>query len=495
MTDTTLSGPVAHASADGHTIHGVAIGEDDVTAGEHGRKRWPRDVLEPAAETLAGEPFVFNAGDPSQHSGDGRRTVGNVVRAAYEPGVGVVYQARIDDEDVAEQLSRGELEVSIEGSGEEVEEDPETGAAILRGFEFTGIAAVKRGASPSNYAAPGEAGPNPGIAALSGSVEHALDPAVKSCKESVLEDNPGMAEGEAIAICRAQTAADDPTTEAGEDAAGTADVETTMADHTDERMAAIPMPDDAQLLYPSEDQAEAAAERIGLGETAHEHELDGESWYMPGETHDAFAEAMDAAAIDMSDHYDEEDEDAATSDADSSSTADSAETTGAATADAADSLVDDDNTTDMTDDDHDTEALLSRLDERDERIDELEATLADYEDEIEQVKRAYASALVENTDTPLTEDDLVDGLPVARLRERVEDLDDGVAAAANPDVRSGGGDNGSEADAALSAEERERKEVLEARLGQLPENPSSRYKANLRESIESELAAVTGGDS
>ena len=500
MQETQLSGPVAHASADGHTVHGVAIGEGDLTRGEHGLKKWPRDILEPAAESLAGQPFVYNAGDPSEHDGPGRQSVGEVVRAAYEPGVGVVYEATVEDERVAERLARGEYDVSIEGSGSDIDEDPETGAAILRGFEFTGIAAVEQGASPSNYTAPGAAGENPGIAALSATVTNDLDDAVAECKDSVLEDNPAMSEGEAIAICRSQTAAHDAATADETSTTGETthmadheddedETESTAADHGDERLAAIPMPDDAQLLYPTAERAEAAADRLGLDGT-HSHDLDGEEWHMPGDSHEAFADRMEELAVDMGEHYDDEEQAAA------SVAADRIETRGA------ESPADHDTTTDMSDEPTDTEdaqtddaeALLSRLDDKDERIEELEAKLSDQADEIESVKRSYAAALTDHTDTPLTEDDLVEGFSVAKLRERVEDIDADVAEATNPDVRSGGGDNGADADAALSADEREEKERLEANLAELPEEPETAYKRNLREKFEAELAAITGGD-
>lgn len=55
----------------------------------------------------------------------------------------------------------------------------------------------------------------------------------------------------------------------------------------------LPMPEDAQLLYPDEGQAEAAAQDLGLPpDSAHAHDLDGEEWYMPGETHEQFEDAV-----------------------------------------------------------------------------------------------------------------------------------------------------------------------------------------------------------
>ena len=61
--------------------------------------------------------------------------------------------------------------------------------------------------------------------------------------------------------------------------------------------AEVPMIDDAQLLYPDEGQAEAAAEELGMGATAHPHDLDGDTWYMPGDSHQAFEDAVSDMAV------------------------------------------------------------------------------------------------------------------------------------------------------------------------------------------------------
>jgi Chromosome segregation ATPases len=53
----------------------------------------------------------------------------------------------------------------------------------------------------------------------------------------------------------------------------------------------IPMPEDAQLLYPNEEKAMEAAEEMDMSGT-HPHELDGETWYMPASTHEKFVEKM-----------------------------------------------------------------------------------------------------------------------------------------------------------------------------------------------------------
>jgi hypothetical protein len=77
-----------------------------------------------------------------------------------------------------------------------------------------------------------------------------------------------------------------------EDAATVAEGEVEQLTTTAGTGVTIPMPDDAQLLYPSEGQAEAAATDLGMAETAHAHTLDGDTWYMPGETHAEFQRAI-----------------------------------------------------------------------------------------------------------------------------------------------------------------------------------------------------------
>lgn len=170
MTDETtaqFTSRIAECSAtdEGYVVHGVALGEDDITNGAYGLKKWPRAVLEPAAETLAGNEVTHLYDDPKNHGGD---VIGEVTTAAYEPGVGIVYEARLADEDVANKLALGQYEVSVEGGNpDRIDHDEETGAAILHGIEFSGLAVVERGASPSNHAGAGSAADNPAIAALS----------------------------------------------------------------------------------------------------------------------------------------------------------------------------------------------------------------------------------------------------------------------------------------------------------------------------------------
>ena len=153
-------------------ISGVAIGVGDVTRGLSGdRKVWQAEELREAASTLEGTPI-----NPL-HS---QQEVGEVVRAGFDPDRGVIYEAELEDESLAEQVANGNLEVSAEAShanGGTVETD--RGEAMLAtDIQFTGMAMVQHGAAPSATADAGEA------AALSPADIHA------TLAQDIHEDEP-----------------------------------------------------------------------------------------------------------------------------------------------------------------------------------------------------------------------------------------------------------------------------------------------------------------
>jgi len=161
MTTTTLTSHVAGLADDSEqVISGVAVGVRDVTRGLSGdQKIWTADELRAAAASLEGTPV-----NPL-HS---EQTVGEVVRAGFDPDRGVLYEAELDDESLADQAANGNLEVSIEArhaDGGTVETD--RGEAMLAtNIQFTGLSLVQRGAAPSASASAGEA------AALSATAIH-----------------------------------------------------------------------------------------------------------------------------------------------------------------------------------------------------------------------------------------------------------------------------------------------------------------------------------
>lgn len=131
-----------------YIISGIAIGEGDVTRGQSGiKKKWPREALEPAAESLAGRPLV------EDHDNSSRGVVGEVTHAEYQASVGVLYKAELYDEELAEKIENGLLEVSIRGyhgDVDEMAEDEQTGAKVVEKTVFDNLSIVPTGAAPSN---------------------------------------------------------------------------------------------------------------------------------------------------------------------------------------------------------------------------------------------------------------------------------------------------------------------------------------------------------
>jgi len=138
-----------------HIIHGVAIGEDDTTLGKSGKKkRWLPSALKQVAATLEGVPLT------TEHSRDPEVVVGEVTDAAYEDDVGVVYEAELDDADLAKKVENGRLEVSpriYHPQTSDLEQDDDDAYLIDEAREARHLALVQRGAAPSNSVAPGEA--------------------------------------------------------------------------------------------------------------------------------------------------------------------------------------------------------------------------------------------------------------------------------------------------------------------------------------------------
>jgi len=168
-----LSDTETEANAE-QVISGVAVGPGDVTKGLSGdRKVWRADELERAADSLAGGDLK------ALHS---ETVVGEVVDAGYVPDKGVVYEARVDDDEIAESISEGRLTVSVEArhdDGGDVETD-RGDAMSVTDIEFSDLAIVQHGAAPSASAEPGEA------AALSPAEIRAL----------LEEDDPASTEGD-----------------------------------------------------------------------------------------------------------------------------------------------------------------------------------------------------------------------------------------------------------------------------------------------------------
>jgi hypothetical protein len=302
-----------------YTVHGVALGAGDVTQGASGvKKKWPASELEDAADTLEETNLVVD----HNNSADG--VVGKVVKAGYKEGTGVVYEAELYDEDLADKIDNGLLEVSIRGYHADVsdlEEDKETGALVVEDVTFDNLSIVPQGASSSNTLKMGE---HDELTAAE------LEATIISLKADELMDaaEPGMwvTDGDMHGITigmpedgeievdvyeesDGQWRSTEETVMVMVDSLSEWDVEESdvgsVMDGSDEEenarcvsiveelmVKSVPMPKDAQLLYPSEEKAKAAADMIGL-DGIHPHDFEGETWYMPGSDHAAFEDVMD----------------------------------------------------------------------------------------------------------------------------------------------------------------------------------------------------------
>jgi hypothetical protein len=140
-------------NADKYIVHGVALGEDDVTYGKSEKvKRWTKEALEEAAHTLIGKPLVKN-----HINNDVDAVVGKVTDTRYEDGVGVLFQAETNDESLAEKIHNEWIQVSPRIRHAETEENDDGENVIEKIYEFANLALVPDGASPSNYIKPGNA--------------------------------------------------------------------------------------------------------------------------------------------------------------------------------------------------------------------------------------------------------------------------------------------------------------------------------------------------
>jgi len=141
--------------SDGYTIHGIAIGDNDVTLGGSGKvKVWPGEELRRAADTLQGQPLVRD------HENNTTGKVGEVLKSHYIQDVGVVYEAEIAPhyEQLAKDIQAGLMDVSVRAlhAPEEELEENDRGALVVQDTYFDNLSIVNDGAAPSNTA---EAGP------------------------------------------------------------------------------------------------------------------------------------------------------------------------------------------------------------------------------------------------------------------------------------------------------------------------------------------------
>jgi hypothetical protein len=146
---------------DSTLVSGVAIGENDITIGGSGKQTlWPKETLKEAADALEGQPLATD----TDHTAEAPKAqtpveaiAGEVVNSGYVDGVGVVFEAELDDESLADKVRNGRLEVSPLVSRDL--EPLENGEAAFKATNINrwrDLALVANGAAPSNEITVGE---------------------------------------------------------------------------------------------------------------------------------------------------------------------------------------------------------------------------------------------------------------------------------------------------------------------------------------------------
>jgi len=170
--DIFKSGIAALADNDdgGLTVHGVALGEGDITEGMSGKRtHWPAETLRQAEGLLEGVPLTTQLGEAhvgAEKTDDGvdvnpvvplEAKVGEITRDAYVEGVGWMWEGEISDPEAAAKVEQGLAEVSpvLARDIEPADEDGLYEATAVKGVRDLGL--VSKGAAPSNSIEPGQA--------------------------------------------------------------------------------------------------------------------------------------------------------------------------------------------------------------------------------------------------------------------------------------------------------------------------------------------------
>lgn len=145
-------------------VNGVALPVNTVVEGGQGERYFfPPEVLEDAADMIEGANIVKNF-----HEVEGQApaddVIGEVTSAAFSEGLGLVYEGEILDEDIAQRVAQGYLDVSptvARALGEYDENRDARQVDAVAGFRD--LAVVQNGQPGADI----EIGPNPAVEALS----------------------------------------------------------------------------------------------------------------------------------------------------------------------------------------------------------------------------------------------------------------------------------------------------------------------------------------
>ena len=278
-------------------LHGIALGEGDLTVGKSQKKKiWPAEALREAASTLEGQPLVRD------HLNNTEGKVGEVTEAEYRPGVGVIYEAEIAPhyEELAQDVEAGLMEVSVRAyhaPDEELEEDEENDALVVEDVYFDNLSLVNKGASPSNTAEPGPIEDAVGdMAAVESSASVGGETATAVLSRSVdvesVNTRPVSDEEDAVSEENSESSTDESESEDSEDVEEILEEEQETESMTDEEE----LEEEADDLEDEEDIDDGASE---LSDEEVEEELD--------EMDEALEEEVDDLEEDLDEDLEDED--------------------------------------------------------------------------------------------------------------------------------------------------------------------------------------------
>jgi hypothetical protein len=144
-------------------VSGVAIPVNTIVRGGRGVEHfYTAEVLQGAGELLENTTIVKNF-----HSLEGQaeadEVIGKVTNAGFQKGIGLVFEGEITDEDIAEKIAHGFLDVSPSPARSLGEFDQDMGAQrVERLAKFRDVAVVANGQPGAKI----EIGPNPAVSTL-----------------------------------------------------------------------------------------------------------------------------------------------------------------------------------------------------------------------------------------------------------------------------------------------------------------------------------------
>jgi hypothetical protein len=239
-------------------VHGVALGDNDVTVGAKSReqKLWRPEVLEASAQFLEGKDIVVDHENKSAY-----KKVGEVTDAKYKSGVGIIYQGVVRDEELEPKIEHGWLEVSPRLMHSEEMEEVGGIDAPTEIFDFPNLSIVRKGAAPSSKISPGE---HPELS-------------VDELQQAFDSESEGIEEYHHKQIEKVEEE------EAGEEPESDGDSEEELQSPSDV--------DYARWMFKDRQSAEGAAQAFPCG-GIHKREVRGETWYLPCSSQSKFLEAV-----------------------------------------------------------------------------------------------------------------------------------------------------------------------------------------------------------